>query len=273
MISSFGTKCLAWVSDLFSDILKVLVFSATVVVGCGGGGWGCWCHSPEIHSWKRHYALCILILLAHNICSMEHVWRIHQSVYITQTLGHMKIHYISFITSTLHILHGGCLTRASRIHCIYFISRAYVAFTHWCTHHTYITVYVDTLHIQHGVYTAYAPWRTCHAYMELHMQCNIAILAVYYNIIGLYVQHMTNSFKTPIQFCTWFNHRCPWPGCPVMFTNRLEEESNLWWSKTKSAGIHVVLGKRLFLGFNWEYASHYLLSTMPWGKHMVLYQQ
>ncbi len=30
---------------------------------------------------------------------------------------------------------------------------------------------------------------------------------------------------------------------------------------------------RLFLGFNFEYGSHYLLSTMPWGKHMVLYQQ
>ncbi len=41
-----------------------------------------------------------------------------------------------------------------------------------------MTVYVDTLHIHHGVYTAYAPWRTCHAYVELHMQSNIAILAV-----------------------------------------------------------------------------------------------
>ncbi len=39
--------------------------------------------------------------------------------------------------------------------------------------------YVDTQHIHHGVYTAYAPWRTCHAYVELHMLSNITILAVY----------------------------------------------------------------------------------------------
>ncbi len=25
-----------------------------------------------LHSWKRYYALCILILLAHNVYSMEH---------------------------------------------------------------------------------------------------------------------------------------------------------------------------------------------------------
>ncbi len=29
--------------------------------------------SNVLHSWKRYYALCILILLAHNIYSMEHV--------------------------------------------------------------------------------------------------------------------------------------------------------------------------------------------------------
>ncbi len=72
-----------------------------------------------LHSWKRYYALCILILLAHNVYSMEHAWRIHQSICITQTLGHMRIHYTSFITSTLHILHGGCVTRTSCIHSIY----------------------------------------------------------------------------------------------------------------------------------------------------------
>ncbi len=38
---------------------------------------------------------------------------------------------------------------------------------------------MDTLHIHHDVYTAYAPWRTRHAYVELHMQSNITILAVY----------------------------------------------------------------------------------------------
>ncbi len=27
----------------------------------------------QVHSWKRYYALCILILLTHNICSIEHV--------------------------------------------------------------------------------------------------------------------------------------------------------------------------------------------------------
>ncbi len=107
--------------------------------------------APTLHSWKRYYALCILILLAHNIYSIEHVWRIHQSVYITQTLGHMRIHYTSFITSTLHILHGGCVTRASRIHCIYFIEHmwhiptdvytthksplcGYTTYTPWCIH-------------------------------------------------------------------------------------------------------------------------------------------
>ena len=39
-----------------------------------------------------YYVLCISILLAHSIYSMERVWCIHHSVhgvYITQTLGHM----------------------------------------------------------------------------------------------------------------------------------------------------------------------------------------
>ena len=40
-----------------------------------------------------------------------------------------------------------------------------------------------------------------------------------------------------------------------------------WWIKTS---LFTQLFWRLFLGFNLEYASHYLLSTMPWGKHMVL---
>ena len=31
----------------------------------------------------------------------------------------------------------------------------------------------------HDVYTAYAPWRTRHAYVELHMQSNITILPMY----------------------------------------------------------------------------------------------
>ncbi len=114
------------------------------------------CQSPwrTIHSWKRYYVLCILILLAHNIYSMEHVSRIHQSIYITETLGHIKIHYISFITSTLHtcILHGGCVMRASCIHCIYFIEHTWHIHTDVHTthkslfmgiHYTYIMVYTQ----------------------------------------------------------------------------------------------------------------------------------
>ncbi len=87
---------------------------------------------------------------------------------------------------TLHILHNIYSTytswrmcHAHVTHTLYILHRAYVAYTHWCIHHTEITVYVDTLYIHYGVYTAYAPWRTCHAYVELHMQSNIAILAVY----------------------------------------------------------------------------------------------
>ncbi len=103
------------------------------------------------------YVLCMLVLLTHNIYSMEHVWRIHQSVYITQTLGHVMIHYISFITFTLHILHGGCVMRVSRIHIIYFIEHMWhiptdVHTTHkslfmWI-HYIYIMVY--TQHMHHG---------------------------------------------------------------------------------------------------------------------------
>ena len=99
-----------------------------------------------LHSWKRYNALCILILLAHNGCFMEDVWRIHQSVYITQTLGHIRTHYTSFITSTLHILYGGCVTRASHIHCIYFIE-----------HMWHIPTDVNTTHKSCG-YTTYTPW-------------------------------------------------------------------------------------------------------------------
>ncbi len=75
-----------------------------------------------------------LILLAHSIYSMEHVWHTHQSVYITQTLGHMRIHYISFIKSTLHILRGGCHVHVT--HTLHIFHRAYVAYTHWYKHHT-----------------------------------------------------------------------------------------------------------------------------------------
>ncbi len=113
--------------------------------------------SFALHSWKWYYALCILILLAHNIYSMEHVWRIHQSVYITQTLGHMRIHCISLITSTLHKLHGGCVTSASRIHCIYFIEHMWHIPTDVYTTHKslfmwihYIYTMVYTQHMHHG---------------------------------------------------------------------------------------------------------------------------
>ncbi len=69
----------------------------------------------------------------------------------------MRIHYISFMTSTLHILHGGCVTRASRMHCIYFIEHMWhiptdVYTTHkssfmWI-HQIYTMVY--TQHMHHG---------------------------------------------------------------------------------------------------------------------------
>ena len=61
----------------------------------------------------------------------------------------MRTHYTSFITSTLHILHGGCVTRVSRIHCIYFIE-----------HMWHIPTDVYTPHINHPLcgYTTYTPW-------------------------------------------------------------------------------------------------------------------
>ncbi len=97
----------------FSDALNIFFYSdhAPKIIN------GLHPNFTNLHSFKRYYALCILILLAHNVYSIEHAWRIHQSVYITQTLGHMRIHY----TTTLDIRHGGCVTCASRIHCIYFI--------------------------------------------------------------------------------------------------------------------------------------------------------
>ena len=60
---------------------------------------------------------------------------------------------------------------------------------------------MDTLHIHHGVYTAYAPWRTCHAYLELHMLSNITILAVYNMLywcktaFGLYLGYLKTTQK------------------------------------------------------------------------------
>ncbi len=54
---------------------------------------------------------------------------------------------------------------------------------------------MDTLHIHNGVYTAYAPWRMCHAYVELHMQSNIAILAVY---TQFQKKRTMNSMTSPV---------------------------------------------------------------------------
>ncbi len=55
---------------------------------------------------------------------------------------------------------------------------------------------MDILHIHHGVYTAYAPWRTCHAYVELHMQSNIAILGPCTPQTLVTKQLLGNVFKT-----------------------------------------------------------------------------
>ena len=93
-------------------------------------------------------------ILAHNIYSMVHVWHTHQSVYITQTLGHMRIHYISFITSTLHILHGGCVTHTSHIHCIYFVD-------HMCHISTDVPVYTTHKSLFMRIHHIYIMAYTC----------------------------------------------------------------------------------------------------------------
>ena len=45
----------------------------------------------------------------------------HLSLYITQTLEHMGIHYIFSMPFGLHIHNIGCVTHVSHIHSIYFI--------------------------------------------------------------------------------------------------------------------------------------------------------
>ncbi len=80
-------------------------------------------------------------------------------------VGQLIIHYTNTRAHghTLHILHDSwsaytqylmchmCVTYTQHI-----LHRAYVSYTHWCIHH--------------GVYTADAPWRTCHTCVEQHMQ-------------------------------------------------------------------------------------------------------
>ncbi len=66
---------------------------------------------------------------------------------------------------------------ASSIHCIYFIEHMWHIPTDVHTTHKSSYMWIHYIYIM--VYTAYAPWSTCHAYVELHMQSNITILAVY----------------------------------------------------------------------------------------------
>ncbi len=69
----------------------------------------------------------------------------------------IRIHYISFMTSTLHILHGGCVTHTSRIHCTYFIEHMWHIPTDvYITHKSsftwihYIYTMLSTQHMHHG---------------------------------------------------------------------------------------------------------------------------
>ena len=55
--------------------------------------------------------------------------------------------------STQHILHGACVTHTPE----------FIHHTNTRAHeYTLHILHVDTAHIHHGVYTAYAPWNTCH---------------------------------------------------------------------------------------------------------------
>ncbi len=85
-------------------LLAPLLFTFTIIVRQPGARkLQSFSMDSTIHSWKRYYALCILILLAHNIYSIKHVWRMHQSVYITH-----KSLICGYTTYTPWYIHSIC---------------------------------------------------------------------------------------------------------------------------------------------------------------------
>ncbi len=130
-----------------------------------------------------------------------------------------------------------------------------------------VSNYLEASYIHHGVYTAYAPWRTCHAYVELHMQSNITILAVYevgflviwMQLLGIFALKVPLSyfvFKLWLQIdgflidglMDWF---------PISWFSK-----SIWYNKlllcscisykSPSSSHHVT-----FSNFNWHIIYHY----------------
>ncbi len=115
----------------------------------------------------------------HNMYSMEHCDTHTWIIYHTNTGGTLwpwHLLYIYSMTSTLHTHHGGCVTCVSHTHSEYFLEHMWHILTDVYTTHESVFMWIHYIH--NGVYTAHAPWRTCHTCVEQHMQSNNMILAV-----------------------------------------------------------------------------------------------
>ena len=122
----------------------------------------------------------------HSIYIIEHTWHILLDAYTTHKSVFM------WFRAALHPRLGDW-QRAQLLAYFWLLERAQIgnflyikwAYQIWYVSHLIgkirevVRPCVVTVHIHHGVYIAYAPWRTCHAYMEQHMQCKSTILAVY----------------------------------------------------------------------------------------------
>ncbi len=104
------------------------------------------------------------------------------------------MHYISFITSTLHILHGGCITRVSRIHCIYFIEHTWHIPTDVYTTHKspymwihYICTMVYTKHMHHGGRVMHTWSCICRAILRSQLCTSIFYMRYPYSIFYMHV--------------------------------------------------------------------------------------